>query len=127
MMTLKFNQPLFDDEYEESVKSSLGFNGMTIEAEDSGQNGAGTTVESLPTSSQSVEDRLSRKRSFPIAEPISTAAVFYPEQPTLEGQTRNLEIVFVDTPNSFYCQLVENSATLTEMMSKLASVYAGIE
>ena len=62
------------------------------------------------------------KRVMPISQPIK---LVYPIQTGLEGTTKNLEIVFVDDPNSFYCHLIEAAPLLEELMANLATTYLG--
>lgn len=70
-----------------------------------------------------VDEKLSPKRNMPISQPVHR---LYPAQPALEGATKNLEVVYVENPNSFYCQLAEAVAPLDAIMEKLATVYSGV-
>ena len=67
-------------------------------------------------------DKISPKRNMPIAHSIS---YFYPVQPDLGGATKSVEVVFTESPNSFYCQLAEAIPILDELMEKLANSYKG--
>lgn len=69
-----------------------------------------------------VEDKMSPKRNLPIAKP---ATLFYPAQPRLEGAVKELEVVFVENPNSFYCQLTEATPPLDALMTDLDTAYSG--
>ncbi len=62
------------------------------------------------------------KRVMPISQPTK---LVYPHQTGLEGATKNLEIVFVEDPNSFYCHLIEAVPLLEKLMDNLATAYLG--
>lgn len=136
---LKSNHQLFDDDYEESVPSPIGFKDMETEAEllidiDSTPSNnllkeanvihhAERPLSRTSTSSRGVEDKFAAKRLLPIAQPMQ---LFYPEQEGLEGQTKELEVVYAENPSSFFCQLAEKIDPLNELMTKLSVTYAGI-
>lgn len=71
---------------------------------------------------ESVEKRVSPKRDMPIAHPIQYV---YPPQPGLEGLTKILEVVFVESPSSFYCHLAEGIPILDALMEKISTSYTG--
>jgi hypothetical protein len=62
------------------------------------------------------------KRVMPISQPPRHV---YPHQTGLEGATKNLEIVFVEDPSSFYCHLIESVPLLEKLMENLATAYLG--
>lgn len=107
------------------AKEPTGFLG---EPERRERSGSASTVSSFKSTfsnrseKQSLEHRLSPKRVMPISQPIQ---FHYLEQTCLEEVTRNVEVVFAENPNSFYCQLEEATGLLDSLMGKLENTYAG--
>lgn len=62
------------------------------------------------------------KRVMPISQPIKHV---YSHQKGLEGATKNLEMVFVENPNSFYCHSSDDVPLLEKLMADLATAYLG--
>ncbi len=61
--------------------------------------------------------------SSSIVKPIQCV---YPKQPNLEGSaTKDVEVVYGDTPSNFYCQLAENSTFFDAFMTELRKAYSG--
>ena len=56
---------------------------------------------------------------------LSPAPLAYPPQAVLANVTKGVEVVYVDNPMDFYCQLTEAIEPLDTMMARLSKEYAG--
>ena len=70
-------------------------------------------------------NRLPPKPAAPPAAPpavMDTVSLTYPQQPGLKD-IETLEIVYIQNPEDFYCQITEASAPLADFMFRLATSY----
>ena len=56
---------------------------------------------------------------------LSPAPLAYPPQAVLSNVTKGVEVVYVDNPMDFYCQLTEAIESLDTLMAQLSTEYAG--
>jgi hypothetical protein len=73
-----------------------------------------------------LQPRMEKEANSLAPRALSPTPLAYPPQPVLANVTKGVEVVYVDNPMDFYCQLTEAIDPLDTMMAQLSQEYAGL-
>jgi hypothetical protein len=114
-----------------SSNSRTANDGDRYNTDSRGRNGSSDGARSRPEDERpprlklNLQPRMEKEANSLAPRALSPTPPAYPPQTVLANVTKGVEVVYVDNPMDFYCQLTEAIEPLDTLMVQLSNEYAG--